>query len=53
MISSNYTGTSGDPKYISMRSIDLYNLKTQKGKFDATDNEKEEIESLLKTGVYI
>ena len=53
LISKNATGTSGDPKFISFRSIDLYDIKTQKGKFDATDNEKEELETLLKSGVYV
>ena len=52
-ISKNSTGTNSDPHYISFRAIDLYNLKTNKKQYHATDAEKEEIDSLLKTGVYV
>ena len=52
-LSANSEGANTDPKFISYRNIDLNNIKTSKKGINATDNEKEEIESLLKTGVYI
>lgn len=52
-ISFSATGVNSDPNFVSFRSIDLYNLKTEKKHFFATDAEKEEIDSLLKTGVYV
>ena len=52
-VSFSSTGLNSDPNFVSFKAIDLYNLKTQKKGLFATDTEKEEIDSLLKAGVYV
>lgn len=52
-VSFSSTGMNSDPNFVSFKTIDLYNLKTQKKGLFATDTEKEEIDSLLKAGVYV
>ena len=52
-VSFSSTGLNSDPNFVSFKKIDLYNLKTQKKGLFATDTEKEEIDSLLKAGVYV